>query len=100
METRHVFQIVPDKFPLGHVVATPGAVEKLEELGRYPYEFLGRHVTGDWGDLDCTEKKQNELSLRQGLRLCSSYQLTSEEKLWIITEANRSGTTILLPDEL
>jgi hypothetical protein len=62
------FQMVLDKFPLGHVVATPQAVEALEECGHHPCEFLGRHVTGDWGDLNPDEKRQNERSLRRRAR--------------------------------
>jgi hypothetical protein len=86
-------------FPLGQVVATPGALAALEDAGQNPAEFLGRHVTGDWGDLDEHDRRENELSLRQGLRLLSAYQTSKGVRIWVITEWDRSATTILLPDE-
>jgi hypothetical protein len=92
-------EITADKFPLGHVVATPGALEKLEELERHPIEFLSRHAAGDWGDLSQNDARENEFALTRELRLFSSYKLNAEDKIWIITEADRSATTILLPDE-
>lgn len=87
------------RFSLGQVVATPGALRALEISGESPLEFLRRHVTGDWGELDEDDRRENELSLREGFRLLSSYRLRSGEKLWIITEADRSVTTLLLPEE-
>ncbi len=87
------------RFPLGQVVATPGALEALAAAGQEPAEFLTRHQVGDWGDLDEEDKAENELSLKQGFRLLSAYHLSSGEKVWIITEADRSATTILLPAE-
>jgi len=87
------------KFPLGQTVATPGALKALEESGEYPLEFLHRHTAGDWGELDGSDKRENEFSLVDGLRLLSVYSLRTGEKIWIITEADRSVTTILLPDE-
>jgi hypothetical protein len=58
-----------------------------------------RVVAGDWGELDDDDKRENELSLREGFRLLSAYRLSTGVKLWIITEADRSVTTLLLPDE-
>ncbi len=87
------------RFLLGQVVATPGALRALEVSGESPLEYLRRHVSGDWGELDEEDRRENELSLREGFRLVSSYHLKSGDKLWIITEADRSVTTLLLPDE-
>ena len=86
-------------FPPGRIVATPGALALLEQLNKSPLEFLSRHLRGVWGDLCQEDKTENELSLKQGFRLLSSYQVTDTEKIWIITEADRSVTTLLLPAE-
>lgn len=86
-------------FPSGRLVATPGALSLLEQINKSPLEFLSRHVRGDWGDLDKEDKTENELSLKHGLRLLSSYQVSDTEKIWVITEADRSVTTLLLPEE-
>lgn len=86
-------------FPAGQIVATPGALAALEQANRSPLEFLSRHLRGDWGDLDQEDKTENELSLKYGYRLMSSYPVSETEKLWIITEADRSVTTLLLPEE-
>ena len=86
-------------FPLGRVVvATPGALQLLEESGKNPLCYLARHHSGDWGDLDNYDHKENELALKHGWRIVSSYTL-GEKCIWIITEADRSVTTILLPEE-
>lgn len=87
------------RFSLGAIVATPGALRALDESGESALDFLRRHVSGDWGELDEEDKRENELSLAQGFRLLSAYRLRTDEKLWIITEADRSVTTLLLPDE-
>ena len=87
------------RFSLGSIVATPGAIEALQQAGETPASFLRRHVAGDWGDLDEHDRDENELSLRKGFRLLSAYSLTDGTKIWIITEADRSVTTILLPSE-
>jgi len=87
-------------FPLGQIVATPGALAALEKAGQTPLDFLTRHVRGDWGELDEHDRKENELSLKRGFRLLSSYRLSSgDTKVWVITEADRSVTTLLLPEE-
>jgi hypothetical protein len=86
-------------FSLGQVVATPGALQALDEAGQTSMEFLHRHVTGDWGDLDEHDRKENELALQKGLRLFSAYQTSKGVRIWVITEWDRSATTILLPDE-
>ena len=87
-------------FSIGQVVATPGALAALEKAGHTPEEFLGRHVQGDWGDLSDEDRTENELSLQRGFRLLSSYRTNAgDTKVWVITEADRSATTILLPEE-
>ncbi len=86
-------------FPPGQIVATPGALRLLDETNKSPLEFLSRHFRGDWGDVCPEDKMENEVSLKQGFRLMSSYPITDTEKLWIITEADRSVTTLLLPEE-
>jgi len=91
--------MVSPKFSMGLVVATPGALRALEGSRELVLDFLFRHVSGDWGELDEEDKAENELSLREGFRLLSAYTLKSGEKIWIITEADRSVTTLLLPDE-
>ena len=86
-------------FDLGQIVATPGALRALEEAGESPFAYLERHVTGDWGDLVEEDRQENELALRRGFRLFSAYRLQDETKIWIITEQDRSATTLLLPQE-
>ena len=86
-------------FSLGRVLATPGALEALAEAEQQPDEFLSRHVVGDWGDVCPEDAQENELSLQHGFRLLSAYTLSTGDKLWIITEADRSATTLLLPEE-
>ena len=84
-------------FQPGHIVATPGALELAAQGVNLP-DFLQRHLSGDWGDLCPEDKAENDFSLRSGFRLLSSYT-TPCGALWIITEADRSATTFLLPDE-
>jgi hypothetical protein len=84
--------------PLGRVVATPGALKLLMEAGGHPFYYLARHATGDWGDLCAFDRRQNEMALREGYRVLSSYPV-GRERVWIITEADRSITTVLLPEE-
>jgi hypothetical protein len=86
-------------FELGRIVATPGALRALEAAEQQPAEFLDRHVKGDWGDLDDEDKQENEFSVRNGFRILSAYTTSAGEKIWIITEADRSATTFLLPEE-
>jgi hypothetical protein len=86
------------QFPLGRVVATPGALNLLGKNGGHPFEYLARHATGDWGDLCAFDRRQNEIALREGYRVLSSYDV-STGRVWIITEADRSVTTILLPED-
>ncbi len=83
--------------PLGMIVATPNALANVssEEIQR----ALQRHVIGDWGELDAEDKKTNDLALEFGERLLSAYKSASGTKFWIITESDRSVTTILLPED-
>ena len=84
--------------PLGRVVATPGALEALSDAGEHPLSYIARHAAGDWGDLCAFDLRENERSLRHGYRVLSSYA-EGEGRVWVITEADRSVTTILLPEE-
>jgi hypothetical protein len=86
-------------FELGQIVATPGALAALKKAGQQPGEFLTRHVNRDWGDLDEDDRKENEYSLEHGFRLLSAYKTNAGDRVWIITEADRSVTTLLLPEE-
>ncbi|MAX37649.1 MAG: hypothetical protein CME33_13915 [Gimesia sp.] len=87
------------RFLLAQVLATPGALEALESNGQTPMELLQRHVVLDQGEL-CGEDQQTNLdAVENGGRIFSSYLLNDGTKIWIITEADRSATTILLPDE-
>ena len=84
--------------PLGRVVATPGALEAILGAGGYPFAYIARHASGDWGDLCAFDRRENERSLRHGYRVLSSYAV-GNDRIWVITEADRSATTILLPEE-
>jgi hypothetical protein len=86
-------------FNLGQVVATPGALAALEEAGQSPIEFLQRHQTGDWSEMVKEDQEENQRAIEQGFRVFSSYKLSTGQKLWVITEWNRSVTTLLLPLE-
>jgi hypothetical protein len=87
-------------FSLGQIVATPGALSALGDEGMCADDLLRRHAAGDWGELSEEDRQENELSVKEGFRILSSYALPRTGlKLWIITEADRSATTLLLPDE-
>lgn len=85
------------KFQLGKCVLTPGAISVLAS-GVNPYLLLARHVTGDWGDVSAEDRQANDRALIDGTRLLSAYVI-SGHPIWVITEADRSVTTILLPSE-
>jgi hypothetical protein len=93
------------KFTLGQVLATPGALDALQDSGQNVQFFLARHVRGDWGEGLCEEDKMlNDQALVDGSRLLSAYTMLNGRKLWIITEAaddqgQRLATTALLPQE-
>ena len=87
------------RFSLGQTIATPAALTALEEAGQSPSEFLHRHVNGDFGELDAEDRQANEDALIHGERLLSSYLTKMGTKIWVITEADRSSTTLLLPED-
>lgn len=87
------------KFSLGQVVATPGAIDALARSGQSPMEFLNRHAVGDWGEVDEQDRQANDDSVVHGARLLSVYRTKLGDRIWIITEWDRSVTTLLLPDE-
>lgn len=87
------------KFSLGQTVGTPAALEAISEAGQTPAVFLRRHQGGDWGDVCEEDAEANELALQDGSRIFSVYHTKDNVKLYVITEADRSATTILLPEE-
>lgn len=89
----------PKAFPFGQVVATRGAIAALEAAGQSPLEFLVRHLRGDWGEVCGDDWALNDEAVENGDRLLSAYRTAKGERLWIITERDRSVTTFLLPDE-
>jgi hypothetical protein len=89
----------PSRFPLGHLCATPGALAALNARSLSPFLFLERPVRGDWGQLDAEDVQANDTALRQGARLLSADDLGHHAPLWIVTEADRSVTTLRLPEE-
>lgn len=86
-------------FSLGSVVATPGALDALETARQTPQVFLDRHITGDWGSLPKEDMAENERALIYGSRIFSGYDLADGTRMWVITEADRSSTCLLLPSE-
>ncbi len=85
--------------PLGRVLATPGALRALALAGAHGADFLTRHASGDWGDVDAHDWAANDRALLTDERLLSAYVLPNGERLWIITEADRSASTLLMRDE-
>lgn len=92
-----------NRFELGRVFATPGALRALEDARITFLPYLRRHSLGDWGDVSAEDARLNDADVDQGGRLLSAYKLPGQvgdrARLWIITEADRSATTILLPEE-
>lgn len=87
------------KFPLGQIVATPAALALLEEYQVSPLDLLARHVSGDWGELPAEDAALNDMALKLEGRLLSSYPIAANTKIWVITERDRSVTTVLRPEE-
>lgn len=87
------------RFALGQMLATPGALEALEQAGQSPAAFVARHADCDWGVVDEEDARLNDEALIHGARILSAYRTALGVKVWIITEADRSATTILLPSE-
>ena len=92
-------QLKAPRFHLGQISATPGAIRVLHEAGVNAWSLLARHVSGDWGDCCNDDRQANEDALFHGYRILSAYTLASCERVWIITEADRSLSTLLLPEE-
>lgn len=87
-------------FPLGRTVATPGALGALRRAGILPSQLLVKHQCGDWGELDAEDRAANDRAVSEGTRILSAYHVgPDKEKLWVITEWDRSATTILCPNE-
>ena len=86
-------------FALGRVVATPGALSALQAAGQSHLPFISRHVSGDWGNLDAHDCAENVTAVYSGQRILSAYVTAKGTRLWIITEADRSVTILLLPSE-
>jgi hypothetical protein len=89
----------PPLFSLGQTVATPGALEALKQNLQTADEFLTRHQNGDWGDISKQDANENIRSLKEGSRILSAYRLRNGTQIWVISEADRSSTCILLPEE-
>ena len=85
-------------FPLGQIVATPVVLAHLNEHQIHPDAYIRRHQCGDWGDVPPEDAVENDFSVLNGLRVLSSFEIVSE-RVWIITEADRSSTTLLFPSE-
>jgi hypothetical protein len=94
-----MIQVSRPLFPLGRCVATPGALEALAQAGEAAWTYFNRHVRGDWGEVCEEDKHANDDALRNGERLLSAYRTSTGVKVWVITEADRSATTVLLPEE-
>ena len=95
-ETMRIHQVA--RFSLGRLVATPAAMEALERAGMGALPLLVRHQSGDWGQVDAEDWQINEEAVERGGRLLSAYE-AGDTRVWVITEADRSATTILLPAE-
>jgi hypothetical protein len=94
----------PKQFHLGQIVATPAALQAIQESRDHPAMFLRRHCHNDWGDLDEEDKRLNDRAVQDGSRILSAYHTSDGTRIWIITEAEdeqgeRAATTILLPQE-
>ena len=89
------YRIMQPRFPLGQTVATPGAIA----LGINLASYMHRHHCGDWGDLCDEDKQSNEEALEDGFRILSCYQVGGGNRIYIITEAGRQSTCVMLPDE-
>jgi len=84
---------------LGQVGTTSVALQALQKAEQEPSEFLDRHGNGEWGDVTDADKQENEVSIEQGFRILSAYTTSAGDRIWVLTEADRSATIILLPEE-
>ncbi|MHB9118321.1 MAG: hypothetical protein ACYC2R_08600 [Burkholderiales bacterium] len=90
---------MPQLFPFGRLLATPGALAALQTCGVSPLILLSRHVSGDWSDMTQEDQQRNRDAIHDGSRVFSGYDLAEGVRIWVITEADRASTTILLPSE-
>ena len=91
-------------FPLGRITMTTNLQGQIQEANPEGWEaelqdLIRRHVSGDWGCLDDEDKRENQISLERGSRIFSAYNASENIRVWVITEADRSCTTVLLPDD-
>ena len=91
--------IVMARFPIGAIVVTPAAADALGTAGESPWKFLARHASRDWGEVDEEDRCANNHAVRSFGRLLSAYTMATGQPVWVITEGDRSATTILLPEE-
>lgn len=94
-----VLSITPQKFSPGQIVSTPAALVAMESADCLPIRLLARHLSGDWGLVCPEDAALNDAALLAGDRLLSVYEIAPEVRVWVITEADRSVTTLLLPEE-
>jgi hypothetical protein len=87
------------RFALGQTYITPGAQEALQIAGQTELEFLRRHMSGDWTEMSGEDQRQNRIALLTGKRVLGAYLTCKRQVLWIVTEGDRSSTTVMLPDE-
>ena len=102
LKFRRKLEVLNEKsvlFSLGRIFLTPGANEALSESSQEPFEFLQRHQKGDWGIVCKEDAEENDFSVKNDFRILSAYLTNNKEKIWLITESDRSSTTILLPCE-
>ena len=92
-------RIVKARFALGRLVATPAALRALRDSGESPRDFVSRHLFGDWGEVGPDDAAANERAIEKDSRILSAYRTSKGTRVWVMTEADRSSTCVLLPDE-
>ncbi len=95
----HIQASPSPRFALGQTVATRGALEAMTAAGENPSRCISRHVSGDWGDICDEDRQLNDQAVVEGARILSAYTLRNGIRIWVITDADRSSTTVLLPAE-
>ena len=98
LQESSAFSLKTISFPIGQIVATPGALDLLDREAVNAADLILRHQSGDWGNVSPEDAQENDLSVVNGARILSSYPI-GNERIWIITEADRSSTSLLLPEE-
>jgi hypothetical protein len=99
LELQSYMGVFKPLFQLGNVYLSPGAQNLMKEAEGSPLHLVARHVTGDWLEMDDSDVAANEAAAKQGGRVLSAYTVTDKERLYVITEADRRCTTLLLPSE-